>query len=156
MTLLVHLADADATAALGARIGKAVRGGDVVALCGAYGAGKTTLAKAIGRALGTSEMSSPSFALVHEHPLPSGDRLMHVDAWRCSGPDALTELGWAEWSGADDVLVCVEWADRIEDALKSLDPLVVQVYHAEDGRDAELSWGDAARLSSLMASGDVP
>ncbi|MDP6986732.1 MAG: tRNA (adenosine(37)-N6)-threonylcarbamoyltransferase complex ATPase subunit type 1 TsaE [Phycisphaerales bacterium] len=140
----------------GAAIGGLLVGGDVVALRGELGAGKTTLVTALGHALGVTDMSSPTFGIIHEHPRPQGGRLLHVDAYRLRGSDELLDLGWDEWAGAADTIVCVEWADRIGALLDSRPHLDVRLWHTSSGRTALIHWDDSDRLSSLAAAGDTP
>ncbi len=106
---------AAATRALGARLGAATRPGDVVALYGPLGAGKTELARGIARGLAVDEpVASPTFILVAEHAgrLP----LFHVDCYRlASGEDALA-AGILDERAAEGVTV-IEWAERLGAAL---------------------------------------
>lgn len=88
-----------------------------VALHGDLGAGKTTLVKAVAAAAGIdpSDVVSPTFGLVHEHPTPAGV-LLHADLYRLTGPDDLGELGWHD-AVARAAWVFVEWPERAGDAL---------------------------------------
>jgi tRNA threonylcarbamoyladenosine biosynthesis protein TsaE len=83
----------------------------VVTLEGDLGAGKTTLAQAIARGFGVREaVTSPTFALVHEHHAPRSP-LFHLDLYRLSGPRQLANIGWDEVLSSGAV-VLVEWPDR--------------------------------------------
>ncbi len=154
------LSDDAATRRLGLAIGSLLRGGDVVALRGELGAGKTTLVRGIAAAVGVSGLSSPSFGIVHEHGLKEGGRFMHLDAWRLTSPDDLAELGWDEWAGAADAIVCVEWAERLgtagEGVWQHMHVLNIDLLHVADGRLALVQWADDPRLESLSASGATP
>jgi tRNA threonylcarbamoyladenosine biosynthesis protein TsaE len=106
------------TAALGRALGAILRPGDVLALDGPLGAGKTELVRWIGAALGVdrSLISSPTFVMVNEYPLPRADELVHIDAYRIASTDELDALGWDRLlDGA--AIVVIEWAGRIDDAL---------------------------------------
>ena len=94
---------------LGRRIGACLRGGDVLALRGELGAGKTSLVNAIGESLGVVDIASPSFSLAHEHVTNSGLRLVHIDAWRIISVDELSELGWDDWIVDANTIICIEW-----------------------------------------------
>src|SRR5258708_24955199 len=88
------LPDVAATAALAGRVAPLARRGDVVALSGALGSGKTTFARAFvaaraGRAL---EVPSPTFTLVQTYELPTG-AIWHFDLYRLERPDDAIELG---------------------------------------------------------------
>jgi len=75
--------DAEAMEALGARLASVLRAGDLVLLNGELGAGKTTLTRGLGTALGARErVTSPTFVLARTHPTASGVPLVHVDAYR--------------------------------------------------------------------------
>jgi tRNA threonylcarbamoyl adenosine modification protein YjeE len=132
-----HLADEKATALLGQDIAAALRQGDVIALSGDLGAGKTTLARSIVRALAGDpvlEVPSPTFTLVqaYEGRLP----VRHFDLYRLAGADELAELGLDEAAGEGVVLV--EWPER---AGGLLPPGAISVRLADeggDGRTAEI------------------
>ena len=102
------------TVRLGVRLGELLRVRDVVCLSGELGAGKTALARGVGRGWGTAvRVTSPSFTLVNEYPRARDGRLLyHVDCYRLEKPsDALTV-------GLDDILagtgaVMIEWPERI-------------------------------------------
>jgi tRNA threonylcarbamoyladenosine biosynthesis protein TsaE len=131
--LVVELADADATRAAGAALGRALEGGDVVALIGELGAGKTTLvAGAVAGAGGdVGAVASPTFALVNQYggPLP----IAHVDLYRLERERELDELGLDELWGVPPVAALVEWADRFADRLPA-DRLEVTLSHAGAAR----------------------
>jgi len=104
-----------ATRAVGARLGAAARPGDVIALTGPLGAGKTELARGIARGLDVEEpVSSPTFVLVAEHAgrLP----LFHVDCYRLAGAADALAAGILDDRAAEGVTV-IEWAERIAAAL---------------------------------------
>jgi tRNA threonylcarbamoyladenosine biosynthesis protein TsaE len=104
------------TLALGARLARALRPGDVVALYGDLGAGKTHLVKGLAAGLGLDpdEAASPTFVLVHEYP--TDPPLYHFDAYRIERPAEFTRLGFEEYAAGDGVCV-VEWPERIEPLL---------------------------------------
>jgi tRNA threonylcarbamoyladenosine biosynthesis protein TsaE len=98
------------TEALGARIAAALRPGDLIALGGDLGAGKTTLARAILSALGVTEaMPSPTFTLVQRYDTPSLV-VHHYDLYRIEDPRELDELGLEE--ALDQGAALIEWPER--------------------------------------------
>ncbi|MBP7951819.1 MAG: tRNA (adenosine(37)-N6)-threonylcarbamoyltransferase complex ATPase subunit type 1 TsaE [Verrucomicrobiales bacterium] len=99
------------TIGAGERMAGSLRAGDVLALTGGLGAGKTHLTKGIVAGLGSSaEVSSPTFTLVHEY---AGGRLpvFHFDFYRLESAFELLALGWDEHLESGGVCV-VEWADK--------------------------------------------
>jgi len=105
------------TLALGRRIGRAARPGDVVALIGELGAGKTVLTKGVLAGLGGNpdDVTSPTFVLMVRH---EGGRLplFHFDAYRLADGTELTEIG-AEEALYGEGLSVIEWADRVGEVL---------------------------------------
>lgn len=100
----------DETEALGRRIAARLQVGDMIALEGDLGAGKTTLARAILRAMGvTGEVPSPSFTLVQHYDTP-GLKIAHCDFYRIENPAELDELGLED--ALKEGAVLVEWPER--------------------------------------------
>jgi tRNA threonylcarbamoyladenosine biosynthesis protein TsaE len=102
------------TEALGERLAPLLQPGDVLALSGELGAGKTCLVRGLARGLGVDEttVASPSFTLLHEYEgrLP----LYHLDCYRLDDPEAIGELGLEDYYAAPGVLA-IEWAERVPD-----------------------------------------
>ena len=107
------LADEAAMLELGHRLAQGARIGDVIALEGGLGAGKTTLARGILEALGLQEEApSPSFAIVQPYDIPDVRLpVAHVDLYRLDGPEEVEELGLDDYLA--DSLLIVEWPDRL-------------------------------------------
>ena len=128
----LHLPDEAATLALGAALAPVVRAGDVIALKGGLGVGKTTFARGLLAALGLQEEApSPTFAIVQPYE-PPATRLpvAHVDLYRIEEPDELEELGLDDLRL--DSLLLVEWPERLGGALWR-DALVLAFEPAADG-----------------------
>ncbi|MEQ1509609.1 MAG: tRNA (adenosine(37)-N6)-threonylcarbamoyltransferase complex ATPase subunit type 1 TsaE [Sphingopyxis sp.] len=100
---------------LGANLAAELRVGDVIALSGELGAGKTTLARAILSALGLcQEAPSPSFAIVQPYAPPETTLpVLHVDLYRINHVAELDELGLDEARG--DHLLMIEWPENMGD-----------------------------------------
>ena len=116
---------------LGVRLGQAMIVGDVVALGGPLGAGKTTFAQGLAQGLGVAphrHVASPSFALVNEHP--GRTPFVHVDFYRLRTRAELPELGIEE--AYDRAATAIEWADRFPDALPA-DHLRITLVVQESG-----------------------
>ena len=106
------------TLELGRRIGRAARPGDVLALVGDLGTGKTVLAKGVAEGLGAAsarDVLSPTFVLCREY-LDGRLPLYHFDAYRLRGAADLEGIGASEVFGGEG-LSLVEWADRAPQAL---------------------------------------
>lgn len=118
---------------LGAQLGSRLRAGDVIIASGDLGAGKTTLTQGIGRGLGADgQIISPTFVLSRIHHSADGHPdLVHVDAYRLSGPDELTDLDLDET--LDRSVTVVEWGEGIAEPL-SPDRLEILVLRSADPR----------------------
>jgi len=98
--------DPEAMASLGATIAGQLRAGDVVLLTGELGAGKTTLTRGLGAALGVrGTVTSPTFVLARTHPRPDGPPLVHVDAYRLRDAAELDDLD-LDFAAS---IVVIEW-----------------------------------------------
>ncbi len=107
--------DLAALQAVAAALARDLRPGDVVALEGGLGAGKTTFVSALVRALGSgAEVSSPTFTFWHRYG--GTPPLEHLDLYRVDDPAELTELGLEE-AFSPEGIAFVEWADRIPELL---------------------------------------
>jgi len=102
------------TEAIGGRLAGMLTAPAFVALYGDLGAGKTAFVRGMGKAIGTSEVCSPTFTIVHEYEMKP--RLVHLDAYRLSGADELFAIGFEDYLAEDAILV-LEWAERVPDAL---------------------------------------
>ena len=113
----IMLGDELATLALGARLAAVLRVGDVVALSGPLGAGKTTLARGCIAALGhAGEVSSPTFTIVQPYSATvTRVPVLHVDLYRIEQADDVDELGLDD-ALADHALL-VEWPERLGSGL---------------------------------------
>jgi tRNA threonylcarbamoyladenosine biosynthesis protein TsaE len=133
--LTLSLAGEAATAALGERLAAHARPGDVIALHGDLGAGKTTLARALIRRLAgpETEAPSPTFTLVQTYQTP-GLAVWHFDLYRLEHPGEARELGLEE---AVDGLCLIEWPERLGRYLPAT-RLEVRLSFDGDGRIARL------------------
>ena len=107
----IRTQSAEETRAAGERLGRTLGPGDVVALTGDLGAGKTCFVQGLARGLGARAWpTSPTFVLVNEYraDLP----IHHVDAYRVAGPDEMIDVGLLELIDGDGVTL-IEWADRV-------------------------------------------
>lgn len=125
---------ARATRALGERLGRLLEAGDIVALEGELGAGKTELVRGAckGAGVAPSDVSSPSFAIVatYRGRIP----VHHADLYRIGDEDELYATGFGDLVGGEGALL-VEWADRVPAALPE-ERLTIRLAH--DARSADV------------------
>lgn len=149
-SLTVQLATTEDTERLGQDLALALVKGDLVALSGDLGAGKSTLARGLIRTIANDaayEVPSPTFTIVQSYPelrLP----VSHVDLYRLSSADEVDELGLDE--ALEDGAVLVEWPERADGALGK--PTIrITLLNEGDGRKAEID-GEPASLARLQRS----
>lgn len=98
----------------GERIGAATSAPITLALVGPLGAGKSVLARAIGRGAGVREvMPSPSYNILFRYRTDSEREVVHLDLYRLAAVDELWELGWSAL-GRSNEIVLVEWPERAD------------------------------------------
>lgn len=126
------------TIELGKKIGLELKPGEVLALSGQLGAGKTTLIQGIAEGLGVSDyVTSPTFILINEYlgRLP----FYHIDLYRLEDPEQIEELGISEYYEKDGIVV-IEWAERLGDLLpENAKQIKIEVVD-ENKRKIWLSW----------------
>ncbi len=106
------------TERLGIRLGELLEPRDVVCLSGELGAGKTALARGVGRGWGTPlRVTSPTYVMVNEYPRPGDGRILyHVDCYRLETAAEVATVGLEDVLDADAAVI-VEWPERILDLL---------------------------------------
>lgn len=140
--VIIESGSVEETMSHGAAVGRLCRPGDVVALRGELGAGKTQFVRGMAEGMGLDprQVSSPTFVLAQEYL--SDDEvsvLVHIDAYRLHSGDELESLGWAGTGGdlPEGAVLAVEWADRVIDVLPE-DRLEVTIEHVPGGRKLSL------------------
>lgn len=104
------------TMQLGEKIARQLKKGDILALTGDLGTGKTAFVKGLARGLGIEEyITSPTFTLVHSYEA-MGCNLHHFDVYRIFDEDELFEIGFEEYLYTADICV-IEWADLIKNLI---------------------------------------
>ena len=134
--MIVDLPDLSATAAFGTRIAARLQPGDVVALSGGLGVGKTTLARAVIAALGyRGEVPSPTFTIVETYSAP-GVRLplVHADFYRLERPAEADELGLDDYR--DGAALIAEWPEHAGGFATEPGCLAIVLEIADPGRRA--------------------
>ena len=125
------------TVELGKRIGASLQGGEVFALMGNLGTGKTHLIKGISLGLEAhdpDQVSSPTFVLVNEYFGRDGlIHIYHIDAYRVETPAEFAALGFEEYCRPDSV-VMIEWADKILPVLDGFDCIGLRLEHVSENQ----------------------
>ena len=118
-----------ATERLGQTIGQVLQGGEVIALTGELGTGKTCMVRGIAQGVGISpeEVSSPTFTIIQEyHGHPS---IVHVDLYRLNNPSEIEDVGLSSYFDTKHVVI-LEWADRAKATQLPDDRLMLKLSHA--------------------------
>ncbi len=137
--------DLEATTQFGLMLGDMLKSGDVIALNGDLGAGKTTLTQAIANGMGIiGDVTSPTFTLIQEYPgtIP----MFHIDPYRLTDPADAYDLGLEDYFDRDGVVV-IEWAAKIYEYLP-MDMLVISI------ELPELTSNDEVRTLTMRGIGD--
>ncbi len=128
--LTFHTKTEQETIALGEKIGRLLKKGDIIAMQGTLAAGKTTITKGIARALEiTDTITSPTFCLISEYygRMP----LYHFDVYRLEGTEDFINLGADDMLYGDGVSI-IEWSEKIMDELPS-STIILKITPQEDG-----------------------
>lgn len=146
--LVLDIPDETAMVALACRLANALpESGLVITLSGDLGAGKTTLVRAMLRALGVEGyIRSPTYTLVEPYKV-GGRQIVHLDLYRLGDPGELEFLGVRDLDPATD-LILVEWPERVGDALSAAD-VAIEIDLAEPGRRVVMR-GHGARGPALL------
>ena len=140
MTYTTH--SPEETEKLGEAIAQWLSGGEVLALFGGMGMGKTTITHGIAMGMGLrDDVSSPTFALVNEYSGDGALTLYHFDMYRISGADELESIGFYDYL-SDGCAAVIEWSENIADELPP-DAIIIQIEKTgENDRKITISGGD--------------
>jgi tRNA threonylcarbamoyladenosine biosynthesis protein TsaE len=125
-----------------------LRGGDVLALSGELGSGKTCFTGGLARGLGVSEkyqITSPTFTLINEYPARC--KLYHFDVYRLNGYSEFEDLGYEEYFCSDGIVV-IEWAEKIVKILPA-DTFFISFEYLDENRRRIIIKGQKSRLKEL-------
>lgn len=112
--------------------GNTLKGGEVIALYGDLGAGKTTFVQGLAKSFGIKErITSPTFVYMHVHKTSKDMLFVHIDAYR-GDADTLREVGIGEYLADPHAVVVIEWANRVEELLSD-DAIRLEFAHIEGG-----------------------
>lgn len=139
--MIVDLPDLPAMRAFGRRIADVLREGDVVALTGGLGAGKTTLSRAIISALGyAGEVPSPTFTIIETYAQPHVRLpVVHADFYRLESPREVDEIGLDDYR--EGAALLAEWPDNAGGFTHEAACLSIKLENAGDGRKAIVEGG---------------
>jgi tRNA threonylcarbamoyladenosine biosynthesis protein TsaE len=148
--IVLSAATAADTQAIAERLGRLLAAGDVLALIGPLGAGKTTFVQGLARGLDVPRerhVASPTFALVNEHPgrVP----FVHADLYRIEDARELAELGLTD--AFDRAAVAIEWLDRFPDAAPAERLEIAIAFAPGDARTLTLT-AVGPRATALLAA----
>ena len=133
---------AEQTRRFGRQLARHLRGGEVIALIGDLGAGKTVLVKGMAVGLGIKHrVSSPTFVLMRVYPVQPHKtirRFVHVDAYRVRHAAELLEIGLVDYLGQPDTVTVIEWADRVREILPHK-TIRVQMEHGKSFNQRKLT-----------------
>lgn len=127
-TITTH--GAEETIDLGRRIGSRLKGGEVFAICGPLGSGKTHLIKGIAAGAGAVDrenVTSPTFVIVNQYR--GRFEIYHIDAYRIGSLAEFEMLGFDDFCYPQSV-VLIEWADKIEPVIHDMGPIRIDLAHA--------------------------
>lgn len=131
----------EATRELARRLGRALRGGEVILLRGELGAGKTLFAGGLAEGMGIGEPAvSPTFIIMRSYRAPGGIELHHYDFYRIRGAEDLETLGVEESQGPG-VVALIEWPERAPEAFPEWTVDLTITATGEESRRIEGSWG---------------
>jgi tRNA threonylcarbamoyladenosine biosynthesis protein TsaE len=120
------------TIELGRTFGAKLKGGEVIALIGNLGTGKTHLIKGIATGAGADQsdiVNSPTFVLVNEYP--GNFDIYHIDAYRLDNEKQFAQLGFEDMITPGSI-VLIEWADKVPNCLTGVDAININLSHISE------------------------
>lgn len=122
------------TIEFGRKLGSQLRGGEVIAIYGTLGSGKTHLIKGIASGAGAADagkVTSPTFVIINEYK--GRLDIYHMDAYRLGSIIEFEMIGFDDYCYPGSV-VLIEWADKIESAIKNIDCIRAELSHAGENK----------------------
>jgi len=130
MDIRITSHSAEETIGLGQTIGRQLQGGEVVAIVGPLGSGKTHLIKGIAVGAGAADrqaVNSPTFVIINQYE--GRFDIYHIDAYRLDSAAEFEMLGFDDLCYPESV-VLIEWADRVEAVVRDADPIRIDLGHS--------------------------
>lgn len=129
------------TIKLGKGFAQSLGGGEVIALVGDLGGGKTTFIKGVALGLGIKKpIRSPSFVLMNSYQIPGKNKLTlyHLDAWRLNSSSDISSLGLGDILGQPQAIVLIEWADKVMNKLPKITHFIKFKFIGKEKRSIEI------------------
>jgi tRNA threonylcarbamoyladenosine biosynthesis protein TsaE len=149
MRKTISSGSAEETFMLGKVLGEILEEGDVVALVGDLGAGKTCLTQGIARGLDVAEnyaVTSPTFTLINEYP--GRHVLYHLDVYRLAGARDMEDIGYEDYFFGRGVAV-IEWAEKVKEILPAK-TLTIHIRYLDETRRELVLEGEAGRMGVII------
>ncbi|MGE5425490.1 MAG: tRNA (adenosine(37)-N6)-threonylcarbamoyltransferase complex ATPase subunit type 1 TsaE [Bacillota bacterium] len=118
------------TKAIARELAPSLQGGEVIALYGDLGAGKTAFVQGLAEGLGVKQIvNSPTFSIMNIYEIKTGAirRFCHIDTYRLTSTSELREIGALDYISAKDVVCAIEWAEKAEEIIGSGDLIKVRI-----------------------------
>jgi len=130
------------TERIASELAQDLRPGDIVLLKGNLGAGKTTMTKAIAKALGvTEEVTSPTFGLMHVYPAQNNQditQVIHIDTYRLESEEDLIDIAAEDYVGQNRNVSIIEWPEKISNFLAGKQTKMVEI-ELQDGNTRKIT-----------------
>lgn len=128
---------AEGTQNFGEEFSKKIRHGDIIALYGDLGSGKTQLVKGICRGLGVTQVvNSPTFIIVNEYSSDRFDKIFHFDLYRMKTQNEILDIGFKDYLNNGSVIF-IEWPEHIENLLPQS---TIKIHIAHTVEDENSRW----------------
>ncbi len=136
----------DETKKLAESFAKRLKGGEVIALFGDLGSGKTTFVQGLARELGVKEnITSPTFIILNLHQAQNGLQLAHFDLYRISGPEEFEMVGASDYLGKKNMISVIEWPEKVEPQAES-----AEASRMEHGRIVRVKYRERRRTKKIL------
>lgn len=134
---IINTADANETLEFGAKLSAKLKNGDVIALYGDLGSGKTHLVKGICRGLGVKDVvNSPTFMIVNEYTSEQIPKIFHFDLYRMRSEDELLGMGFMDYMNERGIIF-IEWPEHAE---RLLPPDVIKIHLSHTSEEESHRW----------------
>lgn len=145
--LKIKTDNAKQTEELGRRIGESLTGGEIIAMTGDLGAGKTTITKSIAKGLDIDEyITSPTFTIVNEYE--GRLKLFHFDVYRIGDIEEMYDMGYEEYFYSGGVCI-IEWANLIEEILPE-DTIRIEISTQDENKRQFIITGKGEKFNHIV------